>query len=1807
MDQASQSRRTEPIAIVGVGCRFPGGVRSADDLWDLVVNEREALTEFPENRGWDTESLYHPDPGNHGTSYLKVGGFVHDVDLFDAGFFGIGPREATAMDPQQRLLLEITWEALENAAIDPHSLRGTPGAVFVGIAHQDYGPRWHQAPQEVAGQVLTGTVIAVASGRIAHTLGIEGPAVTLDTACSSSLTTIHLACQSLRAGECSVALAGGATVLATPGAFIEFSPKRALSSDGRCKPFSSDADGLVWAEGAGMLVLERLDDARRNGHPVLALVRGTAVNHDGVASGLTTPSEAAQVRVIRRVLDNAGLEPQDVDAVETHGTGTKLGDPIEARALLQAYGQDRDPNRPLWIGSVKSNIGHTAAAAGVAGVIKMIAAMDHGVLPCSLHVREPNKRVDWTGGVEVLAGARPWPELDRPRRTGVSAFGIGGTNAHVVLEQAPAEAPAPIADITVSDLMFALSARSEVALRAQAANLHEYLRARPETVLADVSRTLAGRSQFEHRSVLLADDRDEFMSGLRALAAGKAHPAVSKGMVKSFSRTRSALNKRFTHDVERRTGPGLAMLFTGQGSQRAGMGRELYSANPVFRKAFDEVTAIFDELLPFPLRPIIFADEGSLEEQKLHRADFAQPALFSLGIALYRAILDWGLVPDVLFGHSFGELIAARAAGVWSLQDACALVVERGRLMHSARSDGTMISIQASEQEILPSLERWADNVSLAVVNGPASVVVSGDRDAAARIAEIWRMHGRKTTRLKVACAAHSPHMDELMEPLRTKLESLTFRPPEIPIVSSVTGDIVAAEQLCSPDYWVRQLRQAVRFHDAVRYMNDLGISEYLELGADPVLTSAAKESLADRDHNEPRLVATLRAGQSERDTVRRVIAELQVHGAPVDLDAATRDVGARTIALPTYPFQGQRFWLTQSGLSADDRSPMATESWRYEEIWRPISLVDARLARAELSGRWLIAVTGRLAGSELADTVMRSMTAAGVEVCLLPIDDSAADRASVAVALRELDVNERPQGIVSLLAVDDLPDERRKAVDGGLTATLALAQAASDVGLRVPIWCVTRGAVQVDDFDEPPAPVRSMLWGLVRTGALEEPELWGGLVDLPRHPNESTFQQLCDLLRDRRGEFDIALRADGTYARRIVKVTRQQPTRVWRPRGTVLVTGGSGALGGYAARWLARHGAEHVVLASRSGKSAPGIAELEAALETLGVRVTIATCDVSKRADVAALLAGLDEAPRAVVHTAGVPGTPTRLLDLEPAEIGRVAAGKVLGAMNLDSLLDNDSLEVFLLFSSMSAVVGAKGLAAYSAANAYLDGLARERRARGNAATAIAFGMWGDGGMAADTSSETSLSRGGMIAMAPRMVTAAMWDIVSGGATARILADVDWPRFSSTLQLQRATKLFDEVTERPVLVASPSESDRGRGPALAELDDDDRYRALLEQIRGKAATVLGYSSASEVDSKANFAELGFDSLAFVDLSTSLGRSTGLKLPAKVVYDHPTAAELATHLNSQFRQGSAMARPTADSERGTISRPGGGIRDLYRNACAQEMLPQGFALLAAAAALRETFDAANVRSRANPAEPVLLTEGASRLGLVCVPPVVAPSGAQNYLPLARHLDGRSDVYVLPHPGFGDTGPVPSTVDALFEYHLETLIRHFADRPIVLAGYSSGGWVSHGLATHAETHGIDVRSVVLLDSPRAGTELAHAFGAFLPLMAADDHLFQQMTDEQLTAMSAYGELALHWKPEPVRAPVLLARATDRVAELPAFASEFTDDGWRAMWDVEELAPVIRIPGDHLSIMNENAAETAKFLVETIARADSSVAT
>jgi acyl transferase domain-containing protein len=1119
----------------------------------------------------------------------------------------------------------------------------------------------------------------------------------------------------------------------------------------------------------------------------------------------------------------------------------------------------------------------------------MVLAMRHGLAPRTLHVDAPTPHVDWSAGaVELLTEARPWPVTGRARRAAVSAFGVSGTNAHVILEEAQpaAEPAAPASPPRV--LPHVLSGRTDAALRAQAERLLAAGTARYADSGPDLAHALATtRSALDHRAVVLAAGDAALRSGLHAVATGTPAAAVVRGVAATTGKP--------------------AFLFTGQGSQRPGTGRDLYRAEPVFAAAVDEVCAAFDPGLPRPLREVLWAEPHTAEAALLDRTEYTQPALFALEVALFRLLTARGVVPGHLLGHSIGELAAAHVAGVMSLPDAATLVTARGRLMQALPAGGAMLAVQGAEAEIRPLL---TDGVSVAAVNGPQAVVVAGDAGAVDRIAAQWRAQGRRAKRLNVSHAFHSPHMDAMLDEFRAVAAGLTYAPPTIPLISDMTGEPIGVPDA---DYWVRHVREAVRFHDGIRALDARGVTAYCEIGPGGVLTALVRDCLPEARQAGAALVAALRADRPEPAAVDEAVARLHVAGAPIDWPAAFP--GAGTVPLPTYPFQRRRYWIAPATPGGAAGAP--TDHRRYRAQWQPAPAGGP----ARLTGSWLVALPA--APDPWATTVLDALTAHGARV--VPVVLAGADRVAVADSIRTalfdamagaevFGDGRHVGGVLSLLALDERDMPGRPGVPNGPAATLTLVQALGDAGVDAPLWTVTRGAVTATA--EVTSPAQHAVWGIGRVAALEHPGRWGGLIDLPDRVDGAA---LCRVLADG-AEDQVALRDAGTFVRRLVRAPLTAATTAWTPRDTVLVTGGTGALAGHVARWLAANGAGHLVLAGRRGSAAPGVDALTAELTALGARVTVAACDLADRAAVAALLrrADDDELPlRAVVHTAGI-GTSAALDDTTPDLLADIVAAKIAGARHLEDLLGDRDLDAFVCFSSISGVWGSGGQAAYAAGNAYLDAFVERRRARGLAGTAIAWGPWDGGGMVADTGTEEHLRRRGLTPLAPAEAVAALARTLDRGDVAVAVADVDWSRFAPAFTAARPGRLLHGVEEARTATAEPDAGAATEPPALldgfAGLPEAERGHLLLDLVRAGTAEVLG-QPVDGFEAGRAFRELGFDSLTAVEMRNRLTVATGLPLPATLVFDHPTPAVLVAHLDTLLMQ---RHRPTAPTVLGRL-------------------------------------------------------------------------------------------------------------------------------------------------------------------------------------------------------------------------------------------------------------------------------------------------
>ncbi|WP_405493906.1 SDR family NAD(P)-dependent oxidoreductase [Nocardia sp. NBC_00511] len=1643
-----ESVAAEPIAIIGMGCRYPGGVYSPEDLWRLVADRADAVGHFPADRGWDPEALLR--------STTTTGGFLHDAAEFDAGHFGMSPREALATDPQQRLLLEVSWEALERAGVDPLSLAGSPTGVYLGVMYNDYGSRLLDDSGDFEGQLLTGSLPSVASGRVSYFLGLKGPAVTVDTACSSSLVSLHMAAQALRSGECGMALAGGVTVMSTPNVFLEFSRQGGLSPDGRCKAFSAEADGTGWAEGVGVLVLERLSDAQRLGHPVLAVLRGSAINQDGASSGLTAPNGPSQVQVIRAALSAAGLRPTDIDLVEAHGTGTPLGDPIELHALDEAYGAGRAADQPLWLGSVKSNIGHSQAASGVAGVIKVVMAMRNRTIPPTLHIDRPTAHLDWSASPLRLASEMiAWPEQGRLRRAGISSFGISGTNAHVILEEAPVAAAAGSNGLARTHVPVVVSGRSAAAVRAQAVRLLDRIERDSTVSTLDIAYSCARRPALEYRAVVQGSGRAEIIAGLRALADGFIPVSTAA------------------------TTDSVVWVFPGQGSQWVGMALGLWESMPVFGARMAECERVFAGLVDWSLA------EALADEQLLARVDVVQPVLCAVMVSLAALWRSVGVTPSAVVGHSQGEIAAACVAGLLSLEDSLRLIVLRSKAIADGMSGhGAMASIGLAAADIA-----W-DRVSVAAMNGPTSVVVSGDVEAVqSYVAECERL-GVRARIIPVDYASHSVHVEAIRDQVLAAGRDISPGTGDIDFFSTVTGGRLDGSAL-DAEYWYRNLRQPVRLAETIRALADGGRRTFLEVSPHPVLIPAIQETVTDAV-----APGTLRRGESDFIQFLQAMAALYTEGVPVDWRPLFDDTGARLVDLPTYPFQRRRYWLevprpflsAPVALASSDESiqrgrlSVRTHGWladhrvRGEHVVPGTALLDMvcgeeclleeltlhipltlpadgavevqvhrgqpdengrqslRLYSHDADSGWLLHASGTLVpaagGGVVADLTewppqgareldlshwyddlathgmeygpafrgLRAVWLRGAELfaeVVLPgplmdqarwfglhpvlldaalhalgqrnggmvpfswsdVRSNAASPNAIRVRLTPLGTDSvalevadgtgrgvmsvgsltlRPLGVQRPDALFELCWEQVQAAapaqpsdsvtvihcpvgEGGMPERVQdvvsgvlrdLQQwLANEQGNESRLVVVTRGAATLDS-EAPGDLAAAAVWGLVRSAQTEHPDRIV-LVDGDSSDEAGAVTDIVPAILAT-GEPVVAVRDGVLHALRLTRTVGTE-TAPFPADGTVLITGATGTLGRAVARHLAgAHGVRNLLLVSRRGMTADGAAEFVTELSAHGVAVTVAACDIADRQALSDLLAAVprDKPLSAIIHAAAVLDDGV-IESLTPERFRNVLAAKADAAWNLHELTMDRGLSAFVLFSSVSAVLGGAGQGNYAAANAFLDGLAQHRRAQGLPAISLGWGFWAERSGLTGALDDTDVARMADSGVSPLDTDAglALFDLALGVDRAHVLP-VRWhlPSLRDKARAGTLAPLFRRLVAMPARAAGTStRGERGLADSLRAASAVERSRIIRDLVRREIVAVLRHDSIAAIDVDTVFRNLGFDSLTALELRNRLSARTGLRLPATLVFDHPTPAALIQFIDGELSGPSADA------------------------------------------------------------------------------------------------------------------------------------------------------------------------------------------------------------------------------------------------------------------------------------------------------------
>jgi acyl transferase domain-containing protein/acyl carrier protein len=1552
---ADEARVVEPIAIIGIGCRFPGA-NSPEAFWQLLRNGVDAISEVPPDR-WDIDAFYAPEPATPGKMNTRYGGFLERVDGFDPDFFGISPREAERMDPQQRLVLEVAWEALENAGVVPSSLSGSQTGVFIGIGNYDYGILLSKDLEHINAYDGTGNTLSVAANRLSYLLNLRGPSLAIETACSSSLVAVHLACRSLQNAESDLCMVGAISLMLSPQQTITYSQARMMASDGRCKTFDAGADGYVRGEGCGIVVLKRLSDAMRDGDNIQAIIRGSAINQDGLSNGLTAPNGPAQQAVVRRALENAGVEPGQISYVETHGTGTSLGDPIEVSSLKKVLMPGRSSEQPCWIGSVKTNIGHLEAAAGMAGLLKVVLSLQHREIPPHLHLKQLNRYISFKGTTFAIpTEVQPWIVSQGHRFAGISSFGFGGTNSHVILEEAPAPSEV-LGNLQRSLHLLTLSARSEQALRESAQRYEDFLELYPELSIADVCFTAnTGRSHFEQRLAIVAESTTQLRQQLKAFLAQSGTTGLASGQVQSGKP------------------PKTAFLFTGQGSQHEGMGRQLYDTQPTFRAALDRCAEILRPYLEKPLLEILYpqADDSSLPSL-LDETAYTQPALFALEYALFELWKSWGIQPSVVMGHSVGEYVAACVAGVFTLEEGLKLIAARGRLMQALPKTGEMVAVLADPDQVAAAIEPYAQQVAIAAVNAPRSLVISGERQAVRAVCATLEAQGVKTKALQVSHAFHSPLMEPMLAEFRQVASEVSYRTPQLKLISNLTGQWVGEEEITTPEYWCRHILSAVQFASSMETLGQQGYDVLLEIGPKPTLLGMGRQCLA----TEERLwLPSLRSGQDDWQVILESLGQLYVRGVSVDWQGFDRDYPPRRVVLPTYPFQRQRYWIDSkvngqptNGASTSDVIPTriidllhqgdtqqltqqvveelstdearylprflevlvrqhqrqleaeSIKDWLYQVEWQPRprkgSQNGSKLILDAEPGSWLILADIGGVGLSLADRLQQQG-----QSCLLVYPGESYQRKEAGTwsinpsrpedcdrLLREaVASNKVPlKGVIHLWSLEATqPDELtiptlEQAQTLGCGSVLHLVQTLvkHDGAVSPRLWLVTRGAVPVGSTQ--PEIGQAPLWGLGKVVALEYPELWGGMLDLaPEPPNDEVAALLAEI-KDSQGEDHIALRSGQRYVARLIPSQPPEPRKVsLRANGTYLIAGGLGALGLKIAQWMVERGARYLVLTGRREASTQA-RETITSIEQAGAKVLVAQADVSSETDMVRVFDEIEASMPPVlgiVHAAGVVGYQV-IKDLDLNELESVLRPKVLGAWILHRLTQGMKLDFFVCFSSIASVWGSKGQAHYAAANYFLDALAHYRRGLGLPALSVNWGPWAEGGMASSEAQQW-LTRMGVTALRPEQALTALEVLLGGGCPQTTVANVDWTLFKGIYEARGQRPLLEKIEARSQATAEQQKKQKSIITQQLKISvKSDRQALLVAYLQAQVAKVLGLEPSKLPDPQRGFFEMGMDSLMAVELKTRLENDFGTSLPATLAFESPTINELAEYLGRE--------------------------------------------------------------------------------------------------------------------------------------------------------------------------------------------------------------------------------------------------------------------------------------------------------------------
>jgi acyl transferase domain-containing protein/acyl-CoA synthetase (AMP-forming)/AMP-acid ligase II/acyl carrier protein/predicted alpha/beta-fold hydrolase len=1487
-----------PIAIIGLGCRFPGA-NNPEAFWKLLDEGKDAVTQVQGR--WEGDNW---------------GGFLASVDQFDPQFFGITPREAHEMDPQQRLLLEVSWEALENSGIAADKLAGSATGVFVGISSHDYSHIRLKNQIEADAYAGTGNAHSIAANRLSYIFDLRGPSLTVDTACSSSLVAVHLAVKSLQTGECDRAIAGGVNVILSPELSETFAQAGMMSSDGHCKTFDADADGYVRGEGCGVIILKRLADAVRDGDNILALIRGSAINQDGRSNGLTAPNGLAQQAVIRQALHNAAIDPAEVSYIETHGTGTSLGDPIEVNSLKTVLMQDRSGDRPLWLGSVKTNIGHLEAAAGIAGLIKVVLCLQHERIPPLLHLKTLNPHINFQETpISIPTQHQPWHLGEKTRFAGVSSFGFGGTNAHVVLEGRRQKAEGRRQDAERPYHILTLSAKSEKALQDLVKSYKQYLTNRTEVCLKDLCFTAnAGRSHFNHRLAIVTHSVKQLQEQLAAFSDGCETTELMAGTVEKGN------NRK------------IAFLFTGQGSQYVGMGRQLYETQPTFRSALDSCAELLKPYLDIPLLEILYPQSENspspplpllpsspLPLSLIDETAYTQPALFAIEYALAQLWQSWGINPSVVMGHSVGEYVAACIAGVFSLEDGLKLIAHRGKLMQALPQNGKMVAVLADETTVREAIAPYLEKVAIAAINGSQSIVISGEIEAIQQVVTGLISQGIKTKKLQVSHAFHSPLMEPILAEFATVASQIIYSIPRIDIVSNLTGELVT-EEIATPQYWINHVRQPVKFASSIEVLEQQNYQIFLEIGAKPTLLGMARTILEISSHSKSYLwLPSLRFGQEDWQQMLVSLAILSVNGIEIDWAGFDRDYQRKRVNdLPTYPFQRQRYWLQDSGF----RIPKIKENqdWLYHVEWQAQPKFKNSEFVKQNSASWVIFADkqgiGKIIAKQLKDLgqscVLIYAGKRHQEICkekssIWEINPANLEDFQRLFQEDLLEITPSLKGTIHLWSLDakssdelTLEDlEQAQVLSCG--SVLNLLQTLFKQTISSRLWLITQGSQSINLPKNSLAIAQSLLWGMGKVVALEHPEYWGGIVDLSPKPEKDEIAELIAEILDSDGEDYLAFRDNNRYVARLKRGIKDEELSVQRKidsKSSYLIIGGLGALGLKVAQWLVEEGAKNLILVGRSEPSEKAAQRLQK-LEQAGIKILVAKADVSHEKDVSKVLQEIKNSMpplRGIIHAAGVLDDGI-LQGLSWERFYKVLAPKVKGTWNLHQLTQDIPLDFFIMFSSAASLLGSPGQGNYAAANAFLDAIAHYRKARGLPALSINWGTFSDG-----MATSKRLAVKGLNAITTETGLDALKQLFSKDIAQVGIISINWYELNQQFPYLAQSPYFQEFINNTEVIKTSDRQQKSKVfDRVFNLLPSQREEFLTAYLQTSIAQIMQLHGQT-ISPDENLLDKGVDSLMVMEAINQLKSDLQLMLYPREFYERPRIDALAKYLASEFEK-----------------------------------------------------------------------------------------------------------------------------------------------------------------------------------------------------------------------------------------------------------------------------------------------------------------